>query len=284
MSEQKKIRLGEQAFTIEGIGKDDPYFGGIGDGYGGELFDFAKLNLDKKAVVLDVGANIGITAAILSQIAGTVHAFEPQPEVYSLLTKNVQENILANVKTWNFAVGSAPGSAHFSGSSAYGFISDDRNAPEVEIITIDDFVKAHDLERVDLIKIDVEGFEPHVIKGALKTIERFNPIVYMEFNSWALLSAGRANPRDFLDMLFEYFAEIHVVDAGGFRPGVSALHVLHDNIVNGGSVDDLIMLKKPRTLVKPEPKKTVSITDMYETISKVRNSPLSGIRKFFAGA
>ncbi|WP_457300903.1 FkbM family methyltransferase [Phyllobacterium sp. P5_D12] len=184
------------------------------------------------------------------QLGAEVHSFEPQPEVFALLKANVEGNGLSHVTPWNLAVSSAPGVAHFSGSSAYGHISDDASAPEVRVVTIDGFVKEQALQRVDLIKIDVEGFEPQVLKGARVTIEKFNPIIYMEFNSWCLMMHGNTNPFDFAKSLFADFASVHVVDNSdkGFSSRLSPDHVLHDNIVRSGSVNDLILLKRPKPL------------------------------------
>ena len=218
---------------------------------------------------MDVGANIGLTACVLSQFASTVHAFEPHPAVYATLVKNVTENNLAQVKVHNCAIGAEPGTVRFAGGSAYGFVSED-GAHEVAVETVDDFVKANAIERVDFIKIDVEGFEPNVLKGACATIERFNPIIYMEFNSWALLSQGRTNPLSFLSDIFGEFEAVYVAAESGQFEAKPALAVLHDNLAFHGSVNDLILLKRSRPLKLPPAPLTLMVPEVIDPSLEIK--------------
>ena len=67
----------------------------------------------------------------------------------------------------------------------------------INVVSIDDFVNEHKIQRLDLIKIDVEGFEAEVIKGAAKTLAGLKPRVFVEFNSYSLIATRNVNPRDF---------------------------------------------------------------------------------------
>ena len=109
-------------------------------------------------------------------------------------------------------------------------------------MTLDAFVDEHDLQRIDLIKIDVEGFEPEVLAGARRTLERFHPSVLLEFNSFTLIAYGNHNPRTLLETLLDTFPHVYRFQAGKMieiRDDASRLAFLHDNLVKHGCVDDL---------------------------------------------
>jgi FkbM family methyltransferase len=129
-------------------------------------------------VVIDVGANIGTLTLPLAKKA-TVHAFEPQGRMFELLQENVQQNHLP-VECHQFGLGEAFGKAalppidydaenNFGGVSLYA-------GSDIKVATLDSF----NLERCELIKIDVEGMEAQVLKGAKATIEKFKPLLYVE--------------------------------------------------------------------------------------------------------
>jgi FkbM family methyltransferase len=134
-------------------------------------------------VVVDVGANIGDTSIVCAQAVGAtgmVYAFEPHPRVYSWLVENVRLNGLSNVATSNIALGAADDAAAFSNDRR-----DDMNrvipssvtAIQVPLKTLDGALR--DLPHVDLLKIDVEGFELFVLRGALGILKRTSAI-YIE--------------------------------------------------------------------------------------------------------
>ena len=114
--------------------------------------------------------------------------------------------------------------------------------------TFDAFVKAHSVERIDFIKIDVEGFEIDVLRGARETIERLKPSLLIEFNAFTMVGFRDINPRDLLRLLREMFPYVY-----RFKDGQSllvdsdraALGFIHDNLVSAGCVDDLYCSFKP---------------------------------------
>lgn len=135
-------------------------------------------------VFVDVGANIGaITIPVAKKVGqspdGKVIAFEPQGPMYELLCENVEQNEL-KVETYKAGLGAEAGRA--------GLPKVDYNQPnnfggcallpgdEVEVITLDSL----ELGRCNFIKIDVEGKETEVIRGAVKTILRHRPLLYVE--------------------------------------------------------------------------------------------------------
>lgn len=143
------------------------------------------------AVVLDIGANIGTHTVAFARLVGsggTVIAAEPQPLVHQVLTTNVILNGHCHVRTLNAAVGADPGELHVTrvppGAAVnHGAFSIDHDvfrtgSEAVPIVTIDGLR----LSQCDLIKIDVEGHELGVLNGAVETLERCRPVLYLENN------------------------------------------------------------------------------------------------------
>jgi FkbM family methyltransferase len=125
-------------------------------------------------VVIDAGANVGFFAlrhAALVGSTGRVYAFEPNAAVFRLLVHNVQRNRLAHVRCCHSALSDHSGTVRFSASaraSSLGHIAaGDEEGVTVQSVTLDDLVERESLERIDLLKMDVEGHEPHVIRGGL---------------------------------------------------------------------------------------------------------------------
>lgn len=145
--------------------------------------------LPRAGVVADVGANVGAFTVPLAKRAGRegrVHAFEPQPMVFQNLCANLALNGLRNVYAYNAACGAEEGSIVFPDidygvETNFGGVSLDRlpkvaQGQNVGIRTIDEL----DLPRLDLLKIDAEGMEVEVLKGATATIARTKPLLYLE--------------------------------------------------------------------------------------------------------
>lgn len=242
----KHIKMAGQPLAIHNLGESDGYFGAIQDDYAPDLQRFCRENLTRDSVVFDIGANIGLTSCIFNQHAGRVYAFEPNPAVFPLLQKNVETNRLQNVSVHNMAIGATTGTTHFAGESAFGYMTKDVAAPAVQIDTVDRLVSEFGLDRLDLLKIDVEGFEPDVLAGARSTIKRFNPTIYMELNAWCILFNARLNPCDFVESLVRDFGEVLVMRANGVpEPAPDSTNLVFQNFFKYGSVNDLI-LRHPR--------------------------------------
>jgi len=232
-----------------GSSDNDRHFDALMDGIHDDLDRVcAALLIDPTGVALDVGANIGTTSAILSQHLphGQVYAFEPGPNVFAALETNVAANGLDNVKPVNLAVAAKPGTIKFFEDAAYGHIATDDRGCDVAAVSIDDFVTSRAIKRIDFIKIDVEGFESGVLEGATKTIERFAPIVYMEFNLWCLMAYSKIDPIEFAESLVRKFCFVFAIDsalpdrARRIEAGQAARFV-HDRLAACGCIDDLIL-------------------------------------------
>jgi len=138
------------------------------------------------SVFFDVGANVGHHTLFASRHAEMVHAFEPFEPVRRALLEKVAANGLANVTVHAFGLGDAtealPYAAPVGANQGSGrFLQPLEDAPAGDALPIvkgDEF--AASLARLDMVKIDVEGFEPQVLGGLRETLARLRPCVLYE--------------------------------------------------------------------------------------------------------
>ena len=160
------------------------------------------------STVLDVGANLGYFSVLMGSLGCTVHAFEPFPDNFALLTRNIRENNLANVTAHQIAAHSETrnGKLYFRDDDRnenYGsmFTSSDPQdkhltSIDVRYARLDDLL--HGLGPVTFVKIDVEGAEIHALNGMAEILKRDKPSLVIELNEYALLSANRHTPHELL--------------------------------------------------------------------------------------
>jgi len=161
------------------------------------------------AVFVDVGANVGQHALFMSRSCSQVLAFEPNPSVRATLDERIILNRLTNVTTHGVGLGAEDrdlpfyfptGSNQGTGSFVldYSANNDSAGATCLPVVNGDRYIASLGLERIDLIKIDVEGYEKNVLTGLRETLERFRPAVATEFSDATRRSfSGR---REFEDL------------------------------------------------------------------------------------
>lgn len=156
----------------------------------GLLFIDSLLRSLDSPVCLDIGANIGNHALVMSKHAKAVFAFEPQPKVYSVLNRNISDNQITNIHALNFGLSNISGTAKMTvldsgNTGATSFLNSETSAPslEAELRQGDQELKESGVHHVDFIKIDVEGLEASVIDGLRGTISSTMPIIMLEWNS-----------------------------------------------------------------------------------------------------
>ena len=205
------------------IKSDDNYLDHIRGSFEPHMVKLFRSVAGSSEVILDIGANIGCTAILFGDMARQVHAFEPSPSTYGYLLQNLQANGTGNVVTHNFGLGveAATTTITFAPNNrSGGFVSDltqaDANhvSEQIDIRTVDEVVPGLSLAALDFIKIDVEGFEGHVLRGARATLERFRPVVVLELNHWCLNAFQRISVPDFFDQLRAIFPILLAVDDG----------------------------------------------------------------------
>jgi FkbM family methyltransferase len=126
--------------------------------------------------VLDIGGLFGETSFWFSKYVGEegrVFCFEPVPENYGVLLENLKHECTKNIVPVNLAVGETSGEIRISGSGGGAATSD--LGKTLSCTSIDDFAKNHNLARVDMIKMDIEGYELNGLRGAVETLKKFKP-------------------------------------------------------------------------------------------------------------
>lgn len=139
--------------------------------------------LKSDSVVIDAGANIGLFSVMAGTLCpkGKVYAFEPGSVAFAALKKNI--STYSNIEAINYGLGDAHGEAKLvvGGGTASNFIPKAnypyKNAEKIKIDSIDNFVSINNFKAVDFIKIDTEGYEEEIIRGAKETIKKFSPVI-----------------------------------------------------------------------------------------------------------
>lgn len=153
--------------------------------YCDEEIELISKIVKKGDTILDVGANIGLMTIPFSKMIGTngkVLSFEPQPKIYYTLCGNIAINNLNNVESYNLAVGDTNEplflpSIDYKKLNNFGGISlSDSGDVKINQIKLDDL----SFEKLNFIKIDVEGMEINVLEGSKETIKKHRPILYIE--------------------------------------------------------------------------------------------------------
>jgi FkbM family methyltransferase len=184
--------------------------------------------LDEHTVFLDVGSHFGYYAlrvASATKDDARVYAFEPITHNHARLSENIRLNGFCRVKTVRTAVSDREGEAVFAlppgANQGSGHVADSRAASSgterVALTTIDRFVDSEGLDRVDFIKIDVEGMEIRALTGAAATIARWGPDLIVELNP-AALRAQQIEPEQLLQLLWDAGYRTHRATKRGLEP------------------------------------------------------------------
>jgi FkbM family methyltransferase len=150
--------------------------------------------LQSGGVALDIGGNVGFWSVPLAQ-RGRVHAFEPVPNNADRIDENARLNHV-DVAVHRMALSDIPGSLRLSlredfergactGNAAVVIDQADERFSVIDVPTetLDAWATNASLDRLDVVKLDVEGHEDRVLTGGRQTLARFRPVIFMEWNS-----------------------------------------------------------------------------------------------------
>jgi FkbM family methyltransferase len=188
-------------------------------------FVFNKLSDKSAPVIFDIGSNIGLHTVRWSKVSSKakVFAFEPSPETRDILERNISRNSLTErVVVVPQAVSDKSGHETFfcCDDDAYSSLKDTKrkkviNSLQVQTTTVDKFVETHLLEKISLIKIDVEGFEREVIAGAVNTLKDLKPDLFVEIYSG---SNSNPDPEATVRLICSFGYKAYVLVNGGLMP------------------------------------------------------------------
>jgi FkbM family methyltransferase len=129
-------------------------------------------------IIFDVGANVGAFATVMARLGrgASVFCFEFSPETAEQLRRNIKANNLSNVSVHQVALSDKGGTALFSNSQRDSATNALVSVPSetsisVQTATLDSFLSEHGISEVDFVKIDVEGAEPLVLRGAKQSLK-----------------------------------------------------------------------------------------------------------------
>jgi FkbM family methyltransferase len=250
----KSVRIGSQLFDIAGVSSTDPYFAAIGGEFEVEFNHICNDFVRDDYVCVDLGANIGMKSLLLSQYVpdGCVVAIEAGPKIAALLEQNIARSGRSNIRIVKTAIGDGDGSVRFKENSAYGHISGD--GEEVPVRKLDSLVAELRLERLDFVKIDVEGYEFPILRSSTDLLNRHQSLVLFEFNSWCQIALHDMSPKEFAGWIFDHFAHVFMIRRNAGEnylerlPPDGMLHFLHTNLVYDGVVTDLLVTNYERRL------------------------------------
>ena len=155
------------------------------------MHNIFKQYVNKDSIVIECGCHIGTHAIPLASLCKTFYGFEPMPNTYNILNKNMKLNNITNSIIFKKGVADKEGISHYcwipeNNPGGSGLNNNPMGKPnwisltnqniEVELTTID----LLQLDKLDFMKIDVEGYETLVINGAINTIQKCKPVIIME--------------------------------------------------------------------------------------------------------
>lgn len=175
--------------------------------YEKDILDDIYNELDATKNLIDIGANIGQHSLLMSPYCKNVYSFEPIPAVYNQFKESIALNNFQNIQIYNLAIGNKKEALPFNyvinhaGTSSFV----ERENPNSNIITvlIDTLENILGNTKMDVIKLDVEGYESVVILGNKEKILKDKPVIFMEYNPDWIEKEGSAKT----DEVFNFFLE-----------------------------------------------------------------------------
>lgn len=214
----------------------------IYDGFEQDELNYVKNILKEGDVFVDIGANVGLFSLIASQCVGKdgkVVSFEPAPIIFDRLLENKKRNEIENIDARNIGLSDALGELTFYVSDT-GFDAWNSFAPStdnklqkkitVKVSTLDHELLLVDKSKIKLVKIDVEGWEKYVLKGAENLFINFSPIVMVEFTDENTFNAGYS-VHEIYDIMVLYGYEWYIIKDGELIKESKKLYYPYNNLI-----------------------------------------------------
>ena len=167
-----------------------------------------RQTLSRPSSFYDIGANIGHHTLFMAPRVGRVFAFEPFEPVRRKLEEKIERNKLTNTTIFPLGLGDSDAELDFSepsganqGTGSFVPAEGNRKVSRLQVRNGDHFFASHELPSLDLVKMDVEGFEMRVLRGLRQRILKDRPVILMEFFSQTKAEAGAE--KEFREHLYE---------------------------------------------------------------------------------
>ncbi len=213
--------------------------------------------LKPSMVFIDIGANIGYFAMMAASMVGPtgkVYAFEPNPDNCQMIERSIEANGFENIHLFQNAVAEAKQSFNLDvgGTNSNGRIID--FSPEaipgqaepilVEAVVLDEALT--NLERVDVIKLDIEGAEPRAWQGMQQIVKKFRPILVFEFSPDLIQVTSHVTAESFLDEIINQHYDLYILERTKDKSSQSQTkqQILKTHAASGQTHLDLVAIPK----------------------------------------
>ena len=206
--------------------------------YFGSMYELVKVNLPRSSICVDVGAHYGFWSLKMSPKCKLVIALEPVPENFAILRNSIITSNAKNILPLMLAAGEAKGMGIIvkpkGGSDGMytmqGGLGDVQKTHIVKVIDLDTLLDMLSVQRVNLLKIDVEGFEEQVLKGLMRRITRgLIDFIILEVHAPLLLYKC-------LKLLRNYNLKVFEVSHGLYL-----VYAIRLQGLGGGNVEDAVL-------------------------------------------
>lgn len=256
----RDIYIDNRKYNFEG---DTRYLSGAPQNFDAITLSIFQSFCQKDSWVLDLGANIGLTAIALADICyeGRIAAIEPLAPTFHFLNKNIKNANKQNISLHQFAVGSKTGEINMQATSDFlagAFIADQYQADKnhftlnVQVKILDEVFEQFNFKKIDFIKMDLEGYELFALEGGKAVLNKFKPNVCLEMNHWCLNVFHRISLPEFKERLCKIFPYVYAIeypDYLDFTTTDNFYHIAHEhvtttrkyfNLIAGFNKDDIV--------------------------------------------
>lgn len=187
------------------LGAYEPYF----------AEEFRK-HLKPGSIVVDIGANLGYYTLIASALAQRVIAYEPEKENLDLLRRTIEKNNLQNVIVIEKGIGAKDEELALTldpdNKGKHTLLSNTEGEKKtISVTTLDSSIALQNIKHIDLIKMDIEGWEGYAFKGMVNVLQNMSPIIFFEFAPRRIEESGES-PIVMLHTLERFGYKLFVID------------------------------------------------------------------------
>lgn len=182
--------------------------------------DAIRRNLKPGDVFLDLGANIGFFTLLAARIvgeSGKVISVEPNTQNLQLLYASILENQFNNVKIFPFAASDCSQILNLTSFGSNGLVGiptiSQSNSQFLQSAVIDELLQNEG--KINLVKLDIEGYEPLALRGMDKIIRKHNPVLISEFSPWHIEHRTDVTSKEYLKQLSQYGYSLGIIQASG---------------------------------------------------------------------
>ncbi|MDP3981065.1 MAG: FkbM family methyltransferase [Chlamydiota bacterium] len=189
-------------------------------------------HLKDETCFVDIGANLGYFTLMAATrcTQGKVICFEPDPHNYSLLKASIALNALEDrIQAYPFAVSNNSDEVYFSDLGYTNFLGsrftakDEQTLKErmqgkdiplkkIRAVSLDEFL---DHQAIDLIKIDIEGYEPLAFQGMIKHLSKYHPVIITEFAPGTITHISKTEPSELLHLFVNLGYTLNIIELNG---------------------------------------------------------------------